>query len=242
MQDCAEKASMDAVLFDIDDTLYDQAVPFMQAVRSAFPGLGELDGEALFQARAHHGEISFHKVLAGEMTMEEMYRYRIREALREFDVSVTDEEADTFQQLYGETQKQLEMSHTMEAVLALLQERGVILGIITNGPAGHQREKAEVLGMGNFVRPEHIFVSGEVGYTKPDLRIFRRAEETMGLMPQNTWYVGDSYENDMVGAARAGWHTVWMNRRGKEVPVGAEVRPERIVSSDEELLEMMRRE
>lgn len=233
-----------ALLFDIDDTLYDQATPFGAAYERAFPGIFRRgpSAEALFAARSRHSEHSFRKALGQEMTMTEMYRYRIREALAEFGFSISDEEADEFQRVYEQTQRELALSEGMEQVLAYCRERGVLLGVISNGPGEHQRKKARTLGLERYMKEEHVIVSGDVGFVKPDVRIFRLAERRMGLNPADTWYVGDSFGNDMAGAAGAGWHTVWMNRRHKTAPdADAPPWPDIEVANEDELLAWVRR-
>jgi len=230
-----------AILFDIDDTLYDQVVPFGKAVEKVFPGLTGVSHEKLFQRRGYHGEISFHMVLNQQMTMEEMYCYRVQKPLAEFGVVASDEEALAFQEAYEQYQKQLELSPVMEQLLAECHARGVLLGIITNGPAEHQMSKARTLGVQRWIPEERILVSGAVGIVKPDLRIFRIAEESMGLDPEtmDIWFVGDSFANDIVGAAGAGWKTIWLNRRGKAMSQG-DVVPDVVVHTDEELLEAIK--
>lgn len=224
-----------AILFDIDDTLYDQICPFAWGVHHALPHITGIDMAELFKARGRHGEYSFRKVLSQEMTMEEMYRYRIQKSLRDFDIEISDSEADAFQQAYEEGQNHLEMSPEMEELLTYCHKKNIKLGIITNGPAEHQRKKADNLQVKRFMLHDHVIVSGEIGITKPDLRIFRLAESRMNLDPETTWYVGDSFENDIAGAAGAGWHTIWLNRRGKPLPEGA-ASPDLCVPNDGELL------
>ncbi len=229
-----------ALLFDIDDTLYDQVIPFGAAYERAFPdifGQGP-SAEELFAARSRHSEHSFRKALGQEMTMEEMYRYRIREALAEFGYSVSDWEADRFQQIYEQTQRELKLSPVMEEILTYCKNNGVLLGVISNGPGAHQREKAKTLGLGRYMEKDHVIVSGDVGFVKPDVRIFRLAEKRLGLNPADTWYAGESFANDIVGAAQAGWHTIWLNRRQKTAPAcgpAGAVRPE-VTAADEDML------
>ena len=225
-----------AILFDIDDTLYDQVVPFGKAVKKVFPGFVGASDETLFKRRAYHSEVSFRMNNNGQMTMQEMYRYRVQKTFAEFGLEVSDEDAMAFQVAYEESQGQLELSSTMEQMLDDCKERGVILGIISNGPADHQMEKARTMQMSRWIPEEWTIVSGAVGILKPDVRIFRLTEERMGLDPEtmDIWYVGDSFPNDMVGAAGAGWKTIWLNRRGKSVPEGTIV-PDMVVNNDEEL-------
>ena len=225
-----------AILFDIDDTLYDQVVPFGKAVQKLFPQLTGMPYETLFKRRAYHSEVSFRMANNSQMTMGEMYRYRVQKTFAEFGLEVSDEDAMAFQEAYEQSQKQLELSPTMEQMLDYCQARGVILGIISNGPAEHQMEKARTMKMERWIPEEWTIVSGAVGILKPDVRIFRLAEERMGLdlETMDIWFVGDSFANDIAGAAGAGWKTIWLNRRGKAVPEG-KVAPDVIVGNDEEL-------
>lgn len=40
----------------------------------------------------------------------------------------------------------------------------------------------------------------------------------MDFKPEDTWYIGDTYESDVTGAKAAGWHTVWLNHRNRKCP------------------------
>ena len=37
------------------------------------------------------------------------------------------------------------------------------------------------------------------------------------MEPEHTLYVGDSYDNDIVGARNGGWHSLWFNH-SRELP------------------------
>ena len=66
---------MKAIVFDVDDTIYDQQVVFDQACRDVF---GELKGVSLvdlFKANRYYSDESFDAMGRGEMTKEEMYIY-----------------------------------------------------------------------------------------------------------------------------------------------------------------------
>ena len=49
-----------------------------------------------------------------------------------------------------------------------------------------------------------IAYSDEVGFRKPDGRIFRRALEALGVEPAQALHVGDNPDADVLGAQRAG--------------------------------------
>ena len=45
---------------------------------------------------------------------------------------------------------------------------------------------------------------------------FKYIENAFELNPEETWYIGDTYEADVIGANGAGWNTVWFNHRNRE--------------------------
>ena len=61
-------------------------------------------------------------------------------------------------------------------------------------------------------------VSETAGFTKPDSRIFEIALEKLCVEPSDAVMIGDSWEEDILGAYKAGIRAVWFNRKGKPVP------------------------
>lgn len=202
---------IDAVLFDIDDTLYRQLEPFEQACQ-AFPALTSLPVEDLFQARSARGMEALRRMNAGELTMEENHIYRMVMACRDLGVSLSDQDALDFQAAYEEAQTHLTVTPGMAAVLDFSKTADWTLGCLTNGPSAHQRNKFHVLGLERWIPEVNIVVSGDCGILKPDPRIFRFAEKKLGLSPASTLLVGDSLENDIRGAEAAGWQSFWLRR------------------------------
>ena len=58
-----------------------------------------------------------------------------------------------------------------------------------------------------------VISSAEFGYRKPHTAIFEHAVERLGSRPSETWYVGDLWENDVVGSTNAGLIPVWLNAK-----------------------------
>ncbi len=112
--------------------------------------------------------------------------------------------------------------------LGQLNERQVPWGIVTNGPSQMQRHKCRALSLDQIA--PFIIVSEEVGYAKPDLRIFRDALDATGLgRPERVMFVGDNPRTDIDGAKRFGMKTAWV-RRGHQFP-GDLPRPDHTVDS-----------
>lgn len=227
-----------AVLFDVDDTLYDQTMPFVQAYEKYFRGDIPVSAEALFPVTRKYSNAVFSRALAGEITMEELYICRMQKALEEFGIVISDQDALEFQQVYEECQKHIRMTPLMEEILAWCAEHA-LLGIITNGLSGHQWDKIRGLQAERWIPKEYIFVSGDAGAVKPDRQIFDLARKRMHMEEGEVWFVGDAFDLDVEGAMNAGWNAVWMNRRGKKRPDGAE-EPAYEVRSEAELFRVLK--
>lgn len=228
---------MSAIIFDVDDTLYDQVIPFWNAYKAVFKDRFQLPMDDLFAASRRRSDEVFGPSQRGEITMEEMYIYRIQKAFEDFQVSITDQEALQFQAEYAENQKHLQVSEKMREILDFCAAR-IPIGIMTNGPSQHQWKKVNALEAQQWFPRETIFVSGDVGAAKPDRRIFDWACSKMGQKPEEMYMVGDSYDNDVVGAMSAGWKAIWLNRRGRKLPEGGFI-PWKTVTSEEELQEVL---
>lgn len=86
------------------------------------------------------------------------------------------------------------------------------LALITNGVPDLQREKIETTGIAKYF--SEIVISGEVGYGKPDSRIYQIVLSRLKINPESTFSIGDSLERDIRGAKVLGIKTVWVNRHG----------------------------
>ncbi|MGH9369633.1 MAG: HAD family hydrolase [Thermoanaerobaculia bacterium] len=91
------------------------------------------------------------------------------------------------------------------AALSTLSKRGYRLGVISNAD-GRVRGLLARAGLSAYF--ELVLDSSEVGFEKPDPRIFLAATERLGLPPSACAYVGDIYEIDFLGARGAGLEAV----------------------------------
>jgi putative hydrolase of the HAD superfamily len=93
--------------------------------------------------------------------------------------------------------------------LRFLQARGLIMGMVTNF-----REDidgyVEKLGLKPFLM--FVLTSVQVGFPKPDPRIFQAALEKAGVAAPEVIFVGDQYLLDIVGARNVGIQPVLIDR------------------------------
>lgn len=230
---------MKAIFFDIDDTLYDQVDTFRRAYDEVFGERFDLDIKELFKARGRRSDEVFEASQNGLISMEEMYIYRGQKAFEDVGIAITAEEALAFQAAYARNQANLIMPETTRQLLDELKEREVLLGVITNGPSAHQWKKVNALKMQRWAEKKNLIVSGDIGINKPDAGIFDEAKARAAAAIEEFWYVGDNYVNDIVGAKKAGWKALWLNRWRKELKP-EEVQPDAMAYDEQEMAEKIR--
>ena len=209
------------------------AVPVAKAMDPYVWGYAAATSEEALQLRAH-GITKPVLVLSPVHPSE--FQELIREGIR---ITVfTREQAELFQKRYKENQSHLHVSGVMTQLLDECEAAGVKMGVITNGPFSHQVQKFHTLGLDKWFTEDQLIVSAGVGVAKPDVKIFRMAEEKWGMKPENTFMIGDSLENDIAGAKNAGWKTIWMNHHRYTVPEGME-KPDYIAYTEEELRKLI---
>lgn len=228
---------MIGLVFDVDDTLYEQIVPFENAYKSLFDM--DIDMEQFYLLSRHYSDVKFEASRNGEMTMDEYHIYRIQEATKDLGIPLTDEQALDMQREYKKNQQKLQMSDITISILELAKENNIKLGIITNGPSEHQWSKVEALGVERWINKDNIVVSGDYDINKPDVRIFEIMQEKLQLSNDSLYYVGDSLENDIVGANNVGWKAIWINRYKKKLPENVDIY--KIAENNIELFEIIKK-
>lgn len=232
---------MKAILFDVDDTLYDQVQPLKAAYK--FILQTPIDLEKLLSLNTKYSGILFEKARRQKTPLKQLYIERAKSCMSEFGIEISDEQATLYQERYIQAQKEIQVSNTIEELLNFCIKKGIFLGIITNGLSDHQREKIETLNLERWIKKENILVSSDVGVEKPNAKIFHCARQKMQLeaLPlDDIWYVGDSFQNDITGSKKAGWKAIWYNRRN-EKPTCQDIIPDYIVKTDEELFRLVKK-
>lgn len=90
------------------------------------------------------------------------------------------------------------------ATLEKICSMGIRLAVLSNSDR-RSRDVLRELEIIDFF--EAVFLSGEIGYEKPDLRIFQHVAQAMNVVPEKILHVGDSPRHDQTGAESAGWRS-----------------------------------
>ena len=88
-----------------------------------------------------------------------------------------------------------------------LKEKGYLIGMLSNGTSEGQRLKLKHAGLDELF--DAIAVSQDIGFKKPDVRLFQHAMDLLNVRPEESVMVGDIYGRDIIGAYRAGMRPVW---------------------------------
>ncbi|HEL2194586.1 TPA: HAD family hydrolase [Streptococcus suis] len=228
---------MKALIFDVDDTLYNQIQPFERALERHIEVARE-QIEPLYLSFRRYADEVFEATAIGKMSLKDSHIYRMKHALADFGYQVSDATALAIQIDYDYFQGQIELSPVFPEIFSWCQAQGIAMGIITNGPYRHQLRKIRTMGLVNWIELEHVLISGQVGITKPNPAIFQLMEERLGMSGEDICYLGDSFENDVVGAKAANWKAIWFNHRKRIEPI-APYQADKVVTDWDELVEVI---
>ncbi|BBC93451.1 HAD family hydrolase [Streptomyces griseofuscus] len=203
--------SIEAVVWDVDDTLFDYTSADRSGMRAHLVAEGLLGRhEVVEDALGRWREITdrqWARYAAGECGFQEQRRDRVRVFL---GTEMDDAEADAWFQRY--------MAHYEAAwglfpdVLPTLEALAVTHrhAVLSNSSITVQEHKLRALGL--LDRFEAVLCAAELGVSKPRPGAFLAACEVLGLAPHEVAYVGDHPEIDGRGAAEAGLLSVWIDR------------------------------
>lgn len=216
-----------AVLFDVDETLYDRTRAQPLILRGIMAELPELfSGQAeeeVFAAYERSDRLTAEHVLTSGSIRDTRNR-RTRIFLEELGLSSEAAvEAVTEQYVTAYRRVNTPIEGAVQVVEACAHDHRV--GVISNAFSDVQYHKLESIGL-----PRHSFelvlLSEDIGIRKPDAAIFLQGCQLLGIDPGQALYVGDSFRNDVVGAAAAGLGSCWFNPHGEPPPEDAQVRPD----------------
>ena len=176
-----------SIVFDVDDTIYDQQAPYRIAMGNCFPDFDMAHINQAYILFRHYSDVGFPRVMAGEWTTEYFRFWRCKETLLEFGYREIDEATGNyFQEVYEQELENITMLDEMRMHQDYLKDKKGTMGIITNGQTEHQLKKVKKLGIYDNVEPKRVIVSQATGYKKPDKQTFNLAAEQFDMIPTTT--------------------------------------------------------
>lgn len=201
--DASSAAPVEAVLFDLDDTLVRYRRSPAELFSAAFESLGT---EPPFPVEAYYAR--FDEFLDRAETLAELREACFADAAAEVgsDPELGREAARAFEELRDHSDVEF-LPGAEAAVEALAADAR--LGIVTNGPSDAQRLKVAAVGLERWA--EAVVFAGTDAPAKPDPAPFERALEALGVAPERAVHVGNSASRDVAGARAAGLRSVFVD-------------------------------
>ncbi|MFE3828349.1 HAD family hydrolase [Streptomyces sp. NPDC059092] len=200
-----------AVLWDIDDTLFDYTTADRAGMQRHLAVEGMADpGETVDQALGRWREITdaqWLRFAAGETDFLGQRRDRVRVFV---GGALSDGEADAWFDRYI-THYEAAWSLFPDSLAALdLLAADYRQAVLSNASIINQDRKLRVLGVRDHF--EAVLCAAELGVSKPDPAAFHAACDALALEPGEVMYVGNEPDIDAGGATAAGLAGVWLDR------------------------------
>ncbi|WOC60434.1 HAD family hydrolase [Paenarthrobacter sp. AT5] len=204
-----------AVLFDLDNTLFDHSSSARAGVDAFLHHLGTESSNELTRCWFQIEEVNYQRFLAKELTFQEQRRERLRQFLPLAGLSVPqtntriDELFTTYLENYEDAWRAFPDAGP---ALTSLRGMGVPVGVITNGNHDQQTSKVKRIGLEPLV--DRVFSSELTSHAKPAIEAFLQPCRSMNVSPTETLYIGDNYRIDVEGARNAGLQAIHLDREG----------------------------
>src|SRR5438874_9907558 len=223
-----------AMLLDLDDTILDDSGNVGSCWRDACldhrPELGTLDPGTLYDAVERTREWFWsdpERHREGRLDLDVARREVARLALAHCGIenpNVAEKIADSYR---TRRDRGIQPFPGAMETVRWLREGGCKMALLTNGSATGQRSKVTRFQLEDLF--DAVLIEGELGYGKPDARIYRLALEKLGVRADETSMVGDSLECDVGGPQQVGIQGIWIDGRGQGLPLQYNIFPSRII-------------
>jgi HAD superfamily hydrolase (TIGR01549 family) len=202
-----------AILFDLDDTLFDHsycAGAALEAVREQHDCFAGVERSELERRHAGILEELHLRVIAGEIGIDRARQDRFRRLFATVGLEAGEDlvaaTAAAYKERYIQSWREVPGAR---ALLSTLRAHARI-GIISNNLAREQQEKLRFCGFDAHV--DAAIISEEAGVSKPDPAIFGIALRALDCRPEEAVMIGDAWRTDVAGALAAGIRPIWFNR------------------------------
>jgi putative hydrolase of the HAD superfamily len=223
-----------AVLLDLDDTILDDsghaARCWSEACTLHASALDGLDPAVLLEAIErvrtwYWSDAERHRV--GRLDLLAAYREVVRMACEEVGLARSPAADQIAAHYRSARDAQIRPFAGAVETVRWLRDAGCRLALLTNGAGGPQRSKIDRFGLADLF--DTILIEGELGFGKPDPRVYERALADLDVEPAGAWMVGDNPEWDVAAPQRQGIFGIWVDRWERGLQPGASVVPDRVI-------------
>jgi len=201
-----------AISFDGDGTLWDFEKVMRNSLHQVLKELERIDPEAahsldidkMIEVRQRVAEEFKGRTVNLEDIRFQAFRETLKDIGRPDDTLVSHLNEVYLQHRFED----IELFEDVLPTLNALRSR-YSLGLLSNGNSYPER-----CGLNDIF--QFVVFSQDYGVAKPDSRLFQIALEKAHCSKQEFLHVGDSLENDVIGAINTGIRCVWLNRKQSE--------------------------
>jgi putative hydrolase of the HAD superfamily len=193
------------IFFDLDHTLWDTDKNAEESLREIHHELSLTDHglnsfESFHSCYKGHNERLWGLYSENKVGQEAVRINRFRFTLEDFSINNYELAIQLSEEFIKRTPYK---TYLIENTIQILEyiSASYPVSIITNGFKESQGIKLKNSGLADYF--SHIFISEEIGYNKPDSRIFEHALKITGIDASEGLMIGDNYEADIKGALAA---------------------------------------
>jgi len=110
------------------------------------------------------------------------------------------------------------------------------IGVMTNGTSESQRKKLKRFDIEKYF--DYIFIEGEIGYGKPDIKMYEYMLQITKIENNKIIMVGDNLIWDIEPPNKLGIYTIWINTRGIKLE-DYNIRPNKIIGKISDIIELI---
>jgi len=181
--------AISAVIFDLDNTLYNEEDYFI---------------EVFLRCKETREFIDEIRILFRD-GLRLKSRDIFGDVLRHLN-KYTPEAQNILFELYKTTDANIMLDHDAAAAIMKVKSHGLLVGVLTNGVVAAQKNKVRCLALQNKV--DQIIYAREHGQEKPAAESFLYIACCLGLDPEECVVIGDHPVNDVQGAGNAGMNAI----------------------------------
>lgn len=185
--------SQTALVFDLDDTLYNEVA----YLRSAY-------WELCHYLDTNNSNILFVRLFS---------LYRSGKNPFEYLAATYSVDKQILLERYRNHYPNIQPFGGVIDVFEKITKKGGKIGIITDGREHTQTNKLKALGLLEFIH--YVVISETIGTEKPNLKNFQYMEKALNV--QQYYYFGDNFKKDFIAPARLGWQTVGLIDNGLNI-------------------------
>lgn len=197
---------------DLDDTLYDRNRVYekvfliMESIVKSNVSFSRFNN--IYQ---QYSIAEFNNYVKGKKDKHSYQVDRVIRSYNEFGKNIEENQAIIFNALYEYYRNNIELRPNAQEFINKLIGLGYEPFILTNGPSSGQWDKIRALGLDKLITKNYIFVSDDLGVSKPDKKIFEYVQEKLGASANEIIYIGDHLDNDILGAIENQWNAIYFD-------------------------------